>query len=1129
MYDYFEKLSYNKDFIKSNFKSPPFHYDSNENPYYSLVIEIVTNMEENKQIEEKYIKNYNIKINDNLIELNYNGEKKNIYRYPIIFELSYDLKKTAFKVYDESQLKEVLPILRKYYSLFVNSGYIYDNQNIINCKKENKLLKNRIILCPFMFELFQKLCSNNKLEEKINDDNDIIFEMDKEQLEPYFLFLEKEEIKNKVNNVEKMKKFKPSLLDKKIKFIINKERRLFMKKIDNYINIDLQLHPLMIIGNDGVGKSLTLQLYTLLKHKEYKKIYFNLKLFNKCNIRDYTFIELMKAFIDKQEIKTNFKKYLEYVNLFQGRVFSDIKQFFIILNEIMYKLQSTSDKYVIIFDQFNFENFNIDDFNILKKNIDKNEKFKIIICCSLSDDENKENIFLDYENLELDRNRVKLKKRFYPFDEEDDSYYINNMKNKITGTKIDDFYLIYEKAKKETEYNKKYDNIINNIINDKNIKKEEKVEEKEKKDENPSIEQKLQKNEVNEINENINLWNIINDEEYYKFLEEALDKEKIDISQAIDDNLTSSDKKLKFYFNNLISLEKIFENNEYSKELYECMSNFNFLPKYYHKFYILRIIKEMEGETNILNIIDFFYEQQRKNIENNINKFYSKQNLNFIKESVNKDYSGTNTYKNLLKLKKCINKTYENPISLYKLHEYSKIFPFKYINIFIDEENENTDIRTTDILFDESLRKKFFKLRYSFPFVENVIDLMIESYDSDDKLNINELSGSAYGNALEIKIRKNLNEFQQPIEVRKVWSLNMISDSVKKEKLKEIKKNTKSSERYKNLEDITDINDIKYSDNNFFYFKPENQNNKYFDSIFLIKTYDNEYSIIATQITKNKPRAFVKSKKEYSKFFKNNVKIKFENLYDIKITKMYFVFILSNDDDNNDSLCKILNKDKISYVFYSIKDKCFYHERNKNKIDDIKYFINEKSQINFNNENKILYHCHDIEPKSSDIKDFENRLYYEYKAYNNITFEFVREIFFSSNFGPKISDNLKHNMIEIIKNYVPFADEFEIMFLFSFDFFNLKHFEQSDKSGELIYLFKFDKIVYLLFNGWCFKINKNENIVKCKFPFINYFISKSIPIYNKSEIEFSSIKDISERSNAYLFKIYYLGKELHNK
>ena len=218
------------------------------------------------------------------------------------------------------------------------------------------------------------------------------------------------------------------------------------------------------------------------------------------------------------------------------------------------------------------------------------------------------------------------------------------------------------------------------------------------------------------------------------------------------------------------------------------MSNFNFLPKYYHKFYILRIIKEMEGETNILNIIDFFYEQQRKNIENNINKFYSKQNLNFIKENVNKDYSGTNVYKNLLKLKKCINKTYENPISLYKLHEYSKIFPFKYINIFIDEENENTDIRTTDILFDESLRNKFFKLRYSFPFVENVIDLMIESYDSDDKLNINELSGSAYGNALEIKIRKNLNEFQQPIEVRKVWSLNKISDSVKKEKLKEIKK-----------------------------------------------------------------------------------------------------------------------------------------------------------------------------------------------------------------------------------------------------------------------------------------------------------------------------------------------------
>ena len=63
---------------------------------------------------------------------------------------------------------------------------------------------------------------------------------------------------------------------------------------------------------------------------------------------------------------------------------------------------------------------------------------------------------------------------------------------------------------------------------------------------------------------------------------------------------------------------------------------------------------------------------------------------------------------------------------------------------------------------------------------------MIKTYDNENKININELSGSAYGNALELKIRENLNKFEQVIEVRKVWSLDSISDKVKTEKLKEI-------------------------------------------------------------------------------------------------------------------------------------------------------------------------------------------------------------------------------------------------------------------------------------------------------------------------------------------------------
>ena len=152
---------------------------------------------------------------------------------------------------------------------------------------------------------------------------------------------------------------------------------------------------------------------------------------------------------------------------------------------------------------------------------------------------------------------------------------------------------------------------------------------------------------------------------------------------------------------------------------------------------------------------------------------------------------------------------------------------------------------------------------------------MLKDYNDDNKLDISELSGSAFGNALEIKIRENLKTFEEKIEIRYVWSLNSISDSVKKEKLSEINKKKESSERYKNLDDIKNSKvNIKLSKNEYFYFKPENQDNKYFDSLLLIKN-NNEFDMIAFQITKNKKRKSVKSKKTYTEYLINNVKVVF--------------------------------------------------------------------------------------------------------------------------------------------------------------------------------------------------------------------------------------------------------------
>lgn len=316
-------------------------------------------------------------------------------------------------------------------------------------------------------------------------------------------------------------------------------------------------------------------------------------------------------------------------------------------------------------------------------------------------------------------------------------------------------------------------------------------------------------------------------------------------------NITFSDKKLKIYYSNLIELEEMLINKNESNEIITCMSEFNFLPKYYYKF------------------IQSFYEEEMKNIKNNINLFYSKMNINKIKENkVMNNNNNVNIYQNLLKLKKCIAKTYEHLISFQKLYKYSLQFPFKYINIQIENE-------AIGIIFDEKLKSKKFKLRYSFPFIEKVIDNMIKEYDNKDKININELSGSAYGNALEIKIRENLNNFKHNIEVRKVWSLDEISDIVKKEKMREIKKERKYHKvsKYDDLEDILGIKELKEK---YFYFKPENQDNKFFDSIFLINIIGQFY-MIALKITKDGEKRIVKTKEEYSEFLVSILKEIFAN------------------------------------------------------------------------------------------------------------------------------------------------------------------------------------------------------------------------------------------------------------
>ena len=554
----------------------------------------------------------------------------------------------------------------------------------------------------------------------------------------------------------------------------------------------------------------------------------------------------------------------------------------------------------------------------------------------------------------------------------------------------------------------------------------------------------------------------------------------------------------------------MLKNKKESEKIINCMAEFNFIPKYYNKFNIFKAKKILNGENNIDKIIELFFREETSRIKNNITDYYSKTFL------VNKN--NTNMYQNILKLKRIITKTYETSIGFSKLYKYIKNHPFKYVKIIMEGDIKNDVI---DIKFDQKLTNKRFKLRYSFPFVEKVIDEMIMEYDNDDTIKIKDLSGSAYGNALELKIRENLSCIEQKIEIRKVWSLDEISDNVKDEKKKELENGKKYNRttRYEDLEDIVGIKEIKAA---FYYFKPENQDNKLFDSLFLIKDI-NEYYIVAIQITKNKDRKNIKTKEDYSQFLENHIKVKFEKLYGIKITKIYLWFILCNENVENESLCSYLNDLKIKYAFYSIDKKCFFKKRNNDKIEDIYDFTDIEAQIfPINNiDDRVSSKIPDL----SYISFFETILYFDFEKNNEICFENIRKSFFHGNFGPKLSISLKKKIISKLKGLISYLNNFELLFIYSFPSKEFLSYQSFQDNNEFVYLIKIEAKVYILFKDKCFEIKPNK-LEECSLPTVDHLKIKTKVMYHKQEFKLSDMEDIYENPLIYLYKIYYLGDEL---
>ena len=425
--------------------------------------------------------------------------------------------------------------------------------------------------------------------------------------------------------------FKKELLDDKLTFIYNKERQKLINKMDQYAKNSYIIEPMKITGNVGVGKSLTLQFYTSMELEGYNKFYFNLKLFEKYGRLKYFFIEMMRGFLSKREssIKEDLKNYINCVNYMQNLKNINNKNFFQVLIELINYLKTNINNNIVIIDQFKYEYISDKDFGIFKSRLDK-KKFRLIICCSLNDGQVKNKMFSEYEK------DIFLINELSSFQEEDIPQVKENKENEIKIINSDNIEIteknkinlknifILKKRKAAEKLNK-------DVLNKK--KKENSHQINIAKKNNEDNEANISKNNIDYIKNEKSLNNNNKTKKIY-LIKEAKNIYNFNIelpkkSYVIPDNTTP----VNIYYNNLVDLKNII--SEESKEIYNFMSNFKYLPKYYKKFNIFRIYQKINNINDDLSLIENFKKEISDKIKINIKTFYIKEYDNFENKYIN--------------------------------------------------------------------------------------------------------------------------------------------------------------------------------------------------------------------------------------------------------------------------------------------------------------------------------------------------------------------------------------------------------------------------------------------------------------------------------------------------------------
>ena len=217
------------------------------------------------------------------------------------------------------------------------------------------------------------------------------------------------------------------------------------------------------------------------------------------------------------------------------------------------------------------------------------------------------------------------------------------------------------------------------------------------------------------------------------------------------------------------------------------------------------------------------------------------------------------------------------------------------------------------------------------------------------KISINSFIDSAKVSFLELKIdelfRNNSSHFfnLQELECRYLFSLVSKTDNsdiiIKKQREEEVELLFFDKDNYNSIliDDIIE-DKKKFEKNhfklnkNYYYFSQVSLTGKAFDMYIIVKEKDNQYKLYLFQVSKSKSDE-LGTKSQYIQTA-DQVAENLENLYGIKITGRYLIFILPKINYNLNFLYELTNRN-FCYIFFDIDTDEFYNSNNEkiNKFD----------------------------------------------------------------------------------------------------------------------------------------------------------------------------------------------------